>query len=95
MSITREQLYAEVWAEPMVRVAARYEVSSSYLARVCARLNVPRPERGYWAKLEAGKPVRQPPLPEPRPRARDELEWSKEGDGVRSERPLPRLPHGF
>jgi hypothetical protein len=29
MSTTREQLYAEVWAEPMTTVAARYEVSSN------------------------------------------------------------------
>ena len=35
MSVTREQLYPEVWAEPMTRVAARYDVSANYLARVC------------------------------------------------------------
>lgn len=38
MSVTREQLYAEVWAEPMTRVAARYGVSANYLARVCCHL---------------------------------------------------------
>jgi hypothetical protein len=27
MAVTREQLYEEVWAEPMTRVAARYGVS--------------------------------------------------------------------
>ena len=47
--VAREALYALVWAEPMLRVAARYNVSSSYLARVCTLMNVPRPERGYWA----------------------------------------------
>jgi hypothetical protein len=47
--------YAEVWAEPMTRVAARYDVSANYLARVCFHLNVPVPHRGYWAKVQHGK----------------------------------------
>jgi hypothetical protein len=48
--VTREALYALVWSEPMLKVAARYDVSSSYMGRICTLLNVPRPERGYWAK---------------------------------------------
>ena len=43
MPVSREQLHAEVWAEPVAKVAKRYEVSGSFLARVCERLNVPRP----------------------------------------------------
>ena len=65
--LTREALYALVWAEPMLKVAARYNVSSSYMARVCTLLNVPRPERGYWARLAVGKASPMPPLPEARP----------------------------
>jgi hypothetical protein len=49
--ISREALYALVWSEPMTRVAERFGVSGSYMARVCELMNVPRPERGYWAKL--------------------------------------------
>ena len=63
MAVTREGLYEQVWAEPMTTVARRYNVSSSFLARVCARLNVPRPPRGYWAKRRVGKPLDQPALP--------------------------------
>ena len=48
--LTREALYALVWSEPMLKVAARYDVSSSYMARVCTLLNVPRPHRS-WADL--------------------------------------------
>ena len=62
--VSREALYEMVWSEPMLRVAARLGVSSSYMARVCTLLNVPRPERGYWAKLAVGKAPKQPPLPE-------------------------------
>jgi hypothetical protein len=44
----------------MINVAEKFSVLGSYMARVCSVLNVPRPERGYWAKLEVGKaPDRQ------------------------------------
>jgi hypothetical protein len=65
--LTREQLYELVWREPMLKVAARFGVSSSYMARVCTELRVPRPERGHWAKLEHGKESAQPVLPAGRP----------------------------
>ena len=61
-TVTREALYELVWAEPMLRVAARFGVSSNYMARVCTLLNVPRPARGYWAKLAVGKAPEQPTL---------------------------------
>ncbi len=90
MGISREKLYAEVWAEPMTKVAARYNVSSSFLARVCKRLNVPRPERGYWAQLVVGKAPPKPGLPEARPD--DELEWARDGEPRRIARALPKPP---
>ncbi len=79
MGVTREQLYRQVWAEPMTKVAARYEVSSNYLARVCEHLNVPRPPRGFWAKQNVGRAPERPPLPAARPG--EVLEWAK-GDSV-------------
>ncbi len=75
--VDRETLYDQVWSAPMTKVAKRYGVSSSYLARVCEMLGVPRPERGYWAKIAAGKEVRIPALPEAK--AEDELIWSRSG----------------
>lgn len=75
--VTREQLYLQVWAAPMLKVAERYHVSSSFLARVCSEMNVPRPQRGYWAKLAVGIVSKQPPLPEPG--AGDLLEWGRGG----------------
>lgn len=76
--ITREQLYDLVWKEPMLKIAGRFGVSSSYLARVCTLMRVPRPQRGYWAKLEVGKKVPKTELPEPKPT--DQLVWSRDGD---------------
>jgi hypothetical protein len=61
----REKLYAEVWSEPIQHVAKRYGVSDVALAKVCRKLNIPRPGRGYWAIKAAGKRApRQPALPE-------------------------------
>jgi len=90
MPLTREQLYKLVWSEPMIKVADRYGVSSSYMARVFTLLNVPRPERGYWAKLAVGKAPPIPPLPDAQPG--DELIWSRDGQHIKITRPLPSPP---
>ena len=88
--VSREALYEMVWSEPMLRVAARFGVSSTYMARVCTLLNVPRPERGYWAKQAVGKAPKQPPLPEPCPG--DPLEWTRDGALPKRARSLPKPP---
>lgn len=88
--VSREALYEMVWPKLMLRVAARFGVSSSYMARVCMLLNVPRPERGYWAKLAVGKAQQQPPLPEPRPG--DPIEWTRDGAPPKQARSLPKPP---
>ncbi len=53
--LDRETLYAEVWAIPLVRLAARYGVSGGELAKACDTLGVPWPPPGYWQKLSVGK----------------------------------------
>ncbi len=88
--LTREELYTLVWAEPMLKIAARFDVSSSYMARVCSLLNIPRPPRGYWAKLAAGKTLTIPPLPEAKPAG--DLVCSLNGHEINVDRPLPRPP---
>lgn len=65
--LTREQLYDLVWKEPILQVGEQLGVSSSYVASVCTELRVPRPSRGYWAKLEFGKAPLRPALPAARP----------------------------
>lgn len=67
-AVSREELYEQVWSKPMTKVAADYGVTGTALKKTCDRHHIPTPERGYWAKLEHGKPVRKeplPPLPEP------------------------------
>lgn len=63
MRVTREELYEQVWREPMSRLAKSYGVSDVGLAKTCRALNVPVPPRGHWAKLKHGKLSTQPPLP--------------------------------
>ncbi len=61
--LTREELYRQVWETPMQHLAAQYGITGNGLAKICGRLNVPYPYRGYWAKKAAGKPVKQLALP--------------------------------
>jgi hypothetical protein len=63
-TVTREDLYRQVWETPMVRLAEKYGLSGNGLKKICDRLQVPYPPRGHWAKLAAGKKVKHNPLPQ-------------------------------
>lgn len=89
--ITREALYELVWSEPMLRVAERYRVSSSFMARVCQCMGVPRPPRGHWAKLSHGKPSPKPPLPALGPGMRESWRRGERVD-MGDARSLPKPP---
>jgi hypothetical protein len=60
---TRQELYDLVWSEPVHKLAPRLEISGTGFAKVCRRYDIPVPERGYWARSEAGKEVVKRPLP--------------------------------
>src|SRR5262245_53189662 len=61
--LSREQLYEQVWSEPIIHVAKRIGLSGRGLGKLCARYDVPVPPRGWWAKKQHGHHVRQSPLP--------------------------------
>lgn len=61
--LSREQLYERVWSTPGSTLATEMGISDVALAKRCKKLNVPRPPRGYWARLTAGKKLRKPSLP--------------------------------
>jgi hypothetical protein len=61
-TVSREELYEQVWARPMMKVAADYGITGTALKKACTRHQIPTPEQGYWAKLEHGKPVKKQPL---------------------------------
>lgn len=62
MDISREELFALIWEKPTVEVARDMGISDVAVAKLCARLQVPKPPRGYWARVEAGQAPRRPPL---------------------------------
>jgi hypothetical protein len=66
-TVTREELYEQVWTTPMLRLAVQYGVSNVALGKTCRRLNIPTPGRGYWARLAAGEKLKRPPLPKASP----------------------------
>lgn len=62
MTFERKKLYDEIWTEPMTSVAKRYKISDVGLRKICVKLAVPVPPRGYWAKIEAGQKIDRTPL---------------------------------
>jgi hypothetical protein len=60
---TRQELYDLVWSIPMTKLAERYGISGNGLAKACRKAAIPVPERGYWAKLQAGKKATRKALP--------------------------------
>lgn len=53
--LKREALYEQVWSQPMIELAKQYGISDVGLAKVCRKLRIPLPGRGYWAKRNAGR----------------------------------------
>uniref|UniRef100_UPI0025D7EDE5 hypothetical protein n=1 Tax=uncultured Brevundimonas sp. TaxID=213418 RepID=UPI0025D7EDE5 len=70
---TRQALYERVWAEPIRILAPSLGVSDVGLAKVCRAAGIPTPPRGWWVKLQHGKPLPpRPPLPD-RPNQTDRV----------------------
>lgn len=61
------------WAKPLRAIAARLGVSGSGLAKACRQHAIPTPDRGYWAKLKAGKSTIKARLPLREPGMSDHL----------------------
>lgn len=64
-TITRKQLYDKVWSTPMITIAKEFGLSDVGMAKLCRRHEIPRPPRGYWARVEHGQKPPQPELPRP------------------------------
>ena len=64
VAVERKKLYEQVWSVPASKLALLYGISDVGLAKACKRYNIPRPPRGYWARIAAGQRVRRPALPQ-------------------------------
>lgn len=65
VKVTRQELFDQVWAEPVSRVAERYGLSGTWVRRTCLENDVPVPPRGYWARVAAGQNPKKLRLPKP------------------------------
>lgn len=65
LEVDREALYAQVWQTPISSLAKQYSISDVALAKICRRLHVPVPPRGYWARIASGQQITKPKLPKP------------------------------
>ena len=63
ITLKREDLYEKVWQKPMSRLAPEYRLSDVGLKKICKKLKVPTPPRGYWVKLRHGYKIPVTPLP--------------------------------
>jgi hypothetical protein len=52
-------LLLAVWTEPVTSVAASFDVSDKAIEKRCKRLEVVKPPRGYWAKIQNGIPHKE------------------------------------
>jgi hypothetical protein len=59
----REELYKEIWEQPMLKLAPKCGISSVMLGKVCRKLGIQVPGRGYWARKASGYSVSIKPLP--------------------------------
>jgi hypothetical protein len=62
--LSRQELYNRVWSTPGSKLAVELGISDVAISKRCKKLNVPRPSRGYWAKLAAGGNPHKKPLPQ-------------------------------
>jgi hypothetical protein len=61
--LSREELYELVWSQPLRTLSARFRISDVALKKTCLKAAIPTPERGYWARKDAGQKVAQAALP--------------------------------
>jgi len=59
----REELFDLIWSKPIQQLAKEFGMSDVAMAKKCKAVGIPRPGRGYWAKIEAGMKARKPKLP--------------------------------
>ena len=60
---SRQAFFDLMWSKPIKDIAPDFGISDVALAKFCRKYEIPLPGRGYWAKLQAGKPVMAFALP--------------------------------
>jgi len=60
---TREEIYDKVWRFPTSKLKESFGMSDVAIAKLCKKLQIPKPPRGYWARLQYGQKLPRIPLP--------------------------------
>jgi hypothetical protein len=95
--LSRTELHALVWAEPLRHLARRFGISDQCLAKLCDRFDIPRPRPGHWNKVAVGTEIAMP-VPPPAKAGMDEtIEITPQSAGGTAieEALLLRLPAGM
>ena len=77
ITLEREELYRLVWSTPVIQLAKKFGISDVGLAKICKRMKIPRPGRGYWERISHGRKPFIPPLPAPAGDVRKEVQIVK------------------
>ncbi len=64
LTFQRDQLYKEVWSNPLTNLTEKYGISYHQLNKVCKELEIPIPPSGHWSRVRNGKKVKVIDLPE-------------------------------
>ena len=62
VKLTREELYQMVWSKPVTKWAKEFGLSDVGFAKICKKMKVPLPGRGYWAMVQKGLKLTRPIL---------------------------------
>lgn len=57
MTLSRQQLYDEIWQMSVAGVARKYNLNYAKLIAKCREANIPFPSPGYWTRKNMGKDV--------------------------------------
>jgi hypothetical protein len=77
VTLKREELYRLVWSTPVTQLAKKFGISDVGLAKICKKMKIPRPGRGYWEKVSHGRKPFFPPLPPAAGDVRKEIHITK------------------
>jgi hypothetical protein len=61
--LTRQELYDIVWDKPIKYITSELDISPGSISEACKKLNIPKPESGYWSKLKSKPYFIKPALP--------------------------------
>lgn len=65
INLTQEELAQLIWSKPTQELAREFGLSDVAIAKRCKRWGIPKPPRGFWAKVRSGKLPHPKGIPQP------------------------------